>query len=394
MLNWLKENLLMHDPAALRSLHLKRFQAVPSIFAAPGRVNLIGEHTDYAEGFVMPAAIDFATLAAISPRSDGKVVLYSENFSQEQSYDVSALPLRREGQWTDYPMGVMAILAGEGHRIPAMSLSLWGDVPVASGLSSSAALEVATALAVTSLLGVQMPGPVLARFCQRAENEFVGANCGIMDQFISANGARDHALLLDCRDLSYKLAPIPHSVALVIANTMVKHSVAGGEYTARRAEVEEACAVIAHHRPEVRFLRDATVSDLHQWGGEMSPNALKRARHVITENVRTVAAADALMSHDLKRLGRLMAEAHRSYSQDFEASCVEADAMVALAQDLPGLIGARLTGGGFGGCTVNLVEAVHAAEFAEALGARYSAEIGIVPEVHICHASAGAHQVE
>ena len=384
----------MHDSAALRSLHLQRFQAAPSIFAAPGRVNLIGEHTDYAEGFVMPAAIDFATLAAVSPRADGKVVLYSENFGEERSYDVAALPRQREGQWTDYPMGVLSVLAGEGHTIPAMSLSFWGDVPVASGLSSSAALEVATALAVTSLLGVQVPGPALARLCQRAENEFVGASSGIMDQFISANGAADHALLLDCRDLSYTLAPIPHSVALVIANTMVQHSVAGGEYTTRRAEVEEACAVIARHRPGVRFLRDATVSDLEQWGSEMSPNALKRARHVITENLRTVAAAEALISHDLKQLGRLMAEAHRSYSQDFEASCVEADAMVALAQDLPGLIGARLTGGGFGGCTVNLVEAAHAADFAEALGARYAAEIGIVPEVHICHASAGAHPVE
>lgn len=384
----------MHDPAALSSLHQKRFQTAPSIFAAPGRVNLIGEHTDYAEGFVMPAAIEFATLAAVSQRADGKVVLFSENFGEEYSYDVAALPRQREGRWTDYPMGVLSVLAAEGHTIPAMSLSFWGDVPVASGLSSSAALEVATALAVTSRLSVQVPGPVLARLCQRAENEFVGASSGIMDQFISANGAADHALLLDCRDLSYTLAPIPHSVALVIANTMVKHSVAGGEYTTRRAEVEEACAVIARHRPEVRFLRDATVSDLEKWGREMSPNALKRARHVITENLRTVAAADALMSHDLTKLGRLMAEAHTSYSQDFEASCVEADAMVALAQDLPGLIGARLTGGGFGGCTVNLVEATHAADFAEALAARYAAEIGIVPEVHICHASAGAHRVE
>ncbi len=384
----------MHDPAALRLLHQKRFQSAPSIFAAPGRVNLIGEHTDYAEGFVMPAAIEFATLAAISPRTDGKVVLYSENFGEECTFDASALPRSAEKRWTDYPIGVFAVLAGEGHTIPGLSLSLWGDVPVASGLSSSAALEVATALAVASLLGVSYTGPELARLCQRAENEFVGASSGIMDQFISANGAEDHALLLDCRDLSFRLAPIPHSVALVIANTMVKHSVAGGEYTTRRAEVEEACAVIARHRPVVRFLRDATVSDLEKWGHEMSPNALKRARHVITENLRTVAAAEALIHHDLKELGRLMAEAHTSYSQDFEASCVEADAMVALAQDLPGLIGARLTGGGFGGCTINLVEAEKASEFAEALAARYAGEIGIVPQVHICHASAGAHRID
>lgn len=383
----------MHDPATLSSLHLARFKAEPVVFAAPGRVNLIGEHTDYAEGFVMPAAIDFATLAAISPRSDGKVVIYSENYKEERSFKADALPAAAQKHWSDYPLGVITILAGEGNSIPGLSLSLLGDVPLGSGLSSSAAVEVATALAVTSLIGVSYPGPRLARLCQRAENEFVGANCGIMDQFISANGAEDHALLLDCRDLSFRLAPIPASVALVIANTMVKHSVAGGEYTSRRAEVEEAAAVIAQHRPEVRFLRDATVDDLEKWGSEMSPNALKRARHVITENLRTVAAAEALIHHDLAELGRLMAEAHVSYSRDFEASCVEADTMVTLAQNLPGIIGARLTGGGFGGCTVNLVERAQAAEFAEALGASYATETGIVPQIHICHASAGAHKI-
>ncbi|MGC2617124.1 MAG: galactokinase [Terracidiphilus sp.] len=383
----------MRDPEVLRSLHLSRFNSEPEIFAAPGRVNLIGEHTDYAEGFVMPAAIDFATLAGISPRDDGKIVIYSENFKEERAFDAEALPKTGSKDWSDYPLGVTVILASEGHRIPGFSLSLLGDVPLGSGLSSSAAIEVATALAVTSLIGIDYPRPKLARLCQRAENEFVGANCGIMDQFISANGAEDHALLLDCRDLSFKLAPIPSNVALVIANTMVKHSVAGGEYTSRRAEVEEAAAVIARHRPEVRFLRDATVEDLHKWGSEMSTNAQKRARHVITENTRTVAAADALIHHDLKELGRLMAEAHVSYSVDFEASCVEADTMVTLAHKLPGLIGARLTGGGFGGCTINLVEQNKANEFAEALAASYATETGIIPQILICHASSGAHRV-
>jgi galactokinase len=384
----------MHDAEALRSLHVDRFHAEPEIFAAPGRVNLIGEHTDYAEGFVMPAAIDFATLAGISPRSDGKIVIFSQNYGKERVFDADALPAEASRHWSDYPVGILKVLAAEGHPTPGFSLTLWGDVPLGSGLSSSAAVEVSTALAVTALLGVTYAGPQLARLCQRAENQFVGANCGIMDQFISANGARDHALLLDCRDLSFRLAPIPSTVALVIANTMVKHAVSGGEYTSRRAEVEEAAAVIARHRPEVRFLRDATMEDLARYGAEMSANALKRARHVITENLRTVAAANALISHDLPELGRLMAEAHRSYSQDFEASCVEADAMVELAQDLPGLIGARLTGGGFGGCTVNLVEAEHAPAFAEILGQRYAERIGIVPQIHLCHASGGAHRLD
>jgi galactokinase len=383
----------MHDPEVLRTSHVSRFKAEPEIFAAPGRVNIIGEHTDYAEGFVMPAAIDFATLAAISPRTDGKIAIYSENFREECSFDASALPAHGSGHWSDYPLGVIVLIAGDGHRMKGFSLSLYGDVPLGSGLSSSAAIEVATALAVSTLLNVHYPGPQLARLCQRAENEFVGSSCGIMDQFISANGEENNALLLDCRDLSFRLAPIPENVALVIANTMVKHSVAGGEYTTRRAEVEEAASVIARHRPEVHFLRDATVDDLKQWGAEMSPNALKRARHVITENTRTVAAAEALIHHDLKELGRLMAEAHESYSKDFEASCVEADTMVRLANQLPGLIGARLTGGGFGGCTINLVEQKQARDFAERLSASYASATGITPQIHICHASSGAHKV-
>jgi galactokinase len=383
----------MHDPAALRTLHLARFQAEPAIFVAPGRVNLIGEHTDYAEGFVMPAAIDFATLAGISPRTDGKIVLYSENYQEERSFDASALPATASKHWTDYPMGVVAILTGEGHKIPGFSLSLWGDVPLGSGLSSSAALEVVTSLAVLSLIGASYPGPVLARLCQRVENEFVGANCGIMDQFISANGEENHALLLDCRDLSFKLAPIPADVALVIANTMVKHSIAGGDYPTRRRESEAACAVINSHRGNVPFLRDATLEDLEKWGHEMEPKSLMRARHVISENLRTVAAEKALEKGDLAEVGRLMAEAHWSYSKDFEGSCAEADAMVELAQDIPGLIGARLTGGGFGGCTINLVERSKAKAFAEELGKRYTAKFGIVPQIHVCHASGGAHRV-
>jgi galactokinase len=383
----------MHDPAVLRTLHCGHFHAEPAVFVAPGRVNLIGEHTDYAEGFVMPAAINFATLAAISPRTDGKIVVYSKNYEEEKEYDAEALPAKGIGHWSDYVIGVVSILNGEGHRIPGFSLTIWGDVPLGSGLSSSAAIEVATALAVLSLVGAEYPGPALARLCQRSENEYVGSSCGIMDQFISINAKENHALLLDCRDLSYKLAPIPDHVALVIANTMVKHSNVGGDYPTRRRESEAACAVIASHRPNVPFLRDATLEDLEKWGHEMEPKSLMRARHVISEDLRTVAASEALLRGDMKELGRLMAEAHASYSGDFEGSCAEADAMVEFAQGLPGLIGARLTGGGFGGCTVNLVEQKDARAFAADLGKRYAARFDIVPQIHICHASGGAHRI-
>ncbi|HEX3661824.1 MAG TPA: galactokinase [Acidobacteriaceae bacterium] len=384
----------MPDSRRLRRIHEERFGAAPAVFLAPGRVNLIGEHTDYAGGFVMPAAIDFGTLVGISPRDDGRIVVWSENFQEEVSYALEALPARGNGEWPAYPLGVVFTLRQAGFATGPCSLSIEGDVPLGAGLSSSASIEVATALAALS--GTNGQGPAreeIAKLCQRAENVYVGASCGIMDQFIACNGAEDHALLLDCRSLEYRLAPIPKHVSLVIANTMVKHSIAGGEYTTRRAEVEEGTAILQRHRPEIQLLRDATLGDLEQWGGEMPDNVLRRCRHVVTENVRTVAAADALEAGNLKKLGNLMAAAHASYRDDFEASCEEADIMVAAANGLPGLLGARLTGGGFGGCTVNLVETNQAAAFAARLGEEYRVATGIDAEIYRCHASAAAHAV-
>jgi galactokinase len=248
-------------------------------------------------------------------------------------------------------------------------------------------------IAILSLTSAKISLPEMARLCQRAENEFVGASTGIMDQFIACCGAEDHALLLDCRSLTYRLAPIPPSISIVISNTMVKHSHAGGEYNTRRAEVEEGTRILRSHRPEIRFLRDADVDDLRQWGSEMPPDVLKRTRHIITENNRTVAAANALEAGDLRTLGCLMYEAHVSYRDDFEASCKEADIMVELASKENGCIGARLTGGGFGGCTVNLVEQERADRFIEDLRDGYRKATGIDADIYRCHASAGAHRV-
>jgi galactokinase len=274
----------MHDPAVLRSMHLARFQAEPAIFVAPGRVNLIGEHTDYAEGFVMPAAIDFATLAAISPRTDGKIVIYSENYGEEKP---STLRPAHQSQQALERLSARRgfILAGEGHTIPGFSLSLWGDVPLGSGLSSSAALEVATALAVWAHRR-QLSGPGARAPLPARENEFVGANCGIMDQFISANGQEITPCCSIAAISASARAHSPENVALVIANTMVKHSVAGGDYNHPPRRVEAACAVIASHRPGVRFLRDATVEDLEKWGHEMSPS---RSSAPATSSAKTCA---------------------------------------------------------------------------------------------------------
>ena len=384
----------MLDVSVTRRLHRERFGAEPRVFAAPGRVNLIGEHTDYADGFVMPAAIDFATYAAISPRADGKVIIRSENYGEQVEHAAASLPEVRAGHWSDYPVGVLAVLREEGVRIPAFSMTLQGDVPVGAGLSSSAAIEVATMAAVLALAGVKIPLPRMAQLCQKAENSFVGASTGIMDQFIACCGAADHALLLDCRSLQFRLAPIPADVSLVISNTMVKHTHAGGEYNTRRAEVEEGTAILRRHRPEIKKLRDATVDDLKRWGGEMPENVLKRVRHIITENNRTVAAADALERGDLKTLGQLLYQAHASYRDDFEASCPEADLLVELASKQAGCIGARLTGGGFGGCTVNLVETARAREFGEALREGYKKATGIDADIYLCRASAGTHEIE
>lgn len=384
----------MLDVTVTTELHRKRFGERPRIFAAPGRVNLIGEHTDYADGFVMPAAIDFATFAAISPRKDDAIIIRSENYEEQVTRAWKDVPAKGVGHWSDYPLGVLEVLREEGVVIPPFSLTLNGDVPVGAGLSSSAAIEVATMVAALSLTDAKIPPPRMAQLCQRAENGYVGASTGIMDQFIACCGAADHALLLDCRSLQFRLAPIPPDVSLVISNTMVKHSHANGEYNTRRAEVEEGTKILQRHRPEIRKLRDASVEDLEKWGSEMPEGVLKRARHVITENARTVAAADALETGDLKSLGRLMYQAHASYRDDFEASCVEADILVELASKDENCIGARLTGGGFGGCTVNLVWASGARQFRENLRQGYKKATGIDADIYLCRASAGAHEIE
>ena len=384
----------MLDVTVTSSIHSQRFGQDPAIFVAPGRVNIIGEHTDYADGFVMPAAIDFATLAAISPRTDGNIAICSVNFDEQVIYNRDNLPSQGAHHWSDYPLGVLAALREVGVEVPAFSLTLNGDVPLGAGLSSSASVEVASMVAVLSLTSAKIPLPEMALLCQRAENDYVGASTGIMDQFIACCGAEDHALLLDCRSLEYRLAPIPSHLSLVIANSMVKHSHAGGEYNTRRAEVEEGTALLRSHRPEIKRLRDATLDDLSKWGHEMRPEVLRRCRHIITENIRTVAAADALEAGDLKTLGRLMHEAHASYRDDFEASCPEADILVDLAGKEPGCIGARLTGGGFGGCTVNLVENASAETFSNHLRDGYRGATGIKADIYLCHASDGAHQVE
>jgi galactokinase len=361
--------------------------------AAPGRVNLIGEHTDYSGGFVMPAAIDFRTIAAIRPRTDSKILLYSENMGEEASYSAQPLPTKGRQHWSDYPIGVAWSLAQQGVPIGGFELSLAGDVPLGAGLSSSASIEVATAMALLQIAGTAMPLATIALACQRAENAFVGAQSGIMDQFIACAGQQDHALLLDCRSLEYRLLPIPGNVRLIICNSMVKHEHAGGQYNVRRAEVEQGTFILQRRYPSVVALRDVSEAQLDACQADMPDNVFRRCRHIITENSRVQLAASALERGDLGAFGALMAGAHRSIRDDFEASCSELDTLVDIASGMPGCYGARMTGGGFGGCTINLVDETHAETFRAQIKAKYEAATGIAADIYLCRASAGAVRI-
>ena len=368
----------------------KVYAARPRVFRAPGRVNLIGEHTDYNDGFVMPAAVGFSTYVGIAPRPDRKLVLQSQEFPGRFEFDLDNLPQQRNQAWVDYVVGVAIVLRRRGIRLEGANLLVHGDIPIGAGLSSSAAMEVASTLAFLSLTGTQMPLPEVATLCREAENTYVGAHVGIMDQYISCMGKAGHAMLLDCRSLEFKLVPIPPALQLVVCNTMVKHDVATSGYNVRRAQCEEGVAYFAKWYPNIRALRDVSTEMLQDHTKDLPPVILKRCSHVIFENQRTVEAARCLSEGDLARMKELMAESHASMRDLYEISCLEVDIMVDSAQDLPGFCGGRMTGGGFGGCTINLVRSENAAGFATQIADRYQRATNIKPQIYICSAEDGA----
>jgi galactokinase len=356
-------------------------------------VNLIGEHTDYNDGFVMPAALDFSTWVYLTPLEQHRLHLYSENFNEAVEIDLDNPNLAARGHWSDYPIGVAVTMQRAGHRLRGASLRIRGDVPIGSGLSSSAALEVATACALTANSNLNIDARELALLCQRAENQFVGARVGIMDQFVSLFGHAQKALLLDCRSLEFKLLPLPDNVRLIICNTTVKHELASSAYNERRAQCEEGVRLLARVYPNVRALRDVTVEQLEQQRGELPELIYRRCRHVVTENARVLEAGAALEQQDLERFGELMAESHVSLRDDYEVSADELDLMVELAQKLNGVYGARMTGGGFGGSTVNLVKAEKAEEFRARVAEGYERVTGLKPEIYVCTAGNGAEEI-
>ena len=371
----------------------QRFGQRPRIFRAPGRVNLIGEHTDYNDGFVMPAALGFSTYVAVAARPDRKLVIHSQEFPDDCDFDVDHLPNQRSGLWCDYIVGVARILRQRGCSFSGANLRVHGEVPIGAGLSSSAAIEVASALAFTSLGKEYIALPEIAKLCRRAENEFVGARVGIMDQFVSCMGKAGHALLLDCRSLEYEFVPIPPRISIVVCNTMVKHDLATGAYNHRRAECEEGVRCFAQWQPTIRALRDVSVEVLDQHSKDLPATILKRCTHVIHENQRTLDMAHALHEGDLNNVGQVMGESHRSLRDLYEVSCRELDILVESAAGLPGFIGGRMTGGGFGGCTVNLVREDNAAEFAAEIRERYCKATGIDPQTYLCSAEDGAREI-
>lgn len=383
----------MIDTAELMAQFTDRFGGAPQIFRAPGRVNLIGEHTDYNDGFVLPAAIDLATYAACGKRRDKRVVLHSLALDETYEFDIDDLGASPRRAWTDYVQGVALALRASGRTLDGANVLVQGDLPMGAGLSASAALEVVIGFALCRLAASAIERTDLARLCQFAENNFVGARCGVMDQLISCCGVAGHALLIDCRTLAMRPVSIPPEAGIVICNTMVSHALATSAYNRRREECERAVEILSERLAGVSALRDVGPEMLSRHAAELPDDILRRARHVVTENARTIAAAEALKAGDLARVGKLMNDSHASLRDDYEVSCPEADVMTALAQSRAGVFGARMTGGGFGGCTVNLVARPAIDEFIDFIVAAYRQETGLTPQVFCCTPSDGVDLV-
>lgn len=383
----------MSIAAELHAAFVTHFARTPWIFRAPGRVNLIGEHTDYNDGFVLPAAIDLATYAAAAPRDDSRVVVRSRAFGATAEFDLDDPAPAPRRDWSDYVRGVTIELRRAGRQLRGADIMLQGDLPMGAGLSASASVEVVTGFALCRLSGIEIDLKELALLCQSAENNFVGMRCGVMDQLISCRGVADHALLIDCRTLDLAPVSIDAYARIVICNTMVKHELASSAYNERREECERAVALLSRRLEGVRALRDVTPDALALCSASLPETILRRARHVVTENRRVLDMAAALETGDLALCGTLMNASHLSLRDDYEVSCAESDLMVALAQQHDGVFGARMTGGGFGGCTVNLVARQSVDRFIESIGENYRQSTGLTPQIFCCAPSAGVSEV-
>lgn len=368
--------------------------APEGISEAPGRVNLIGEHVDYNDGLVLPLAVDRSVLCAWRRRDDDGVWAHSADYDEHSRWNIGNVTHAVAGAWANYPRAVTWALLDAGHARHGLDIALAGDVPEGAGLSSSAAIEVAVAGAFRAAFGIPMDDVALALLCQRAENEFVGVQSGIMDQFASALSRRDNALLLDCRSLAYRHVPLrlrEAGLAVVIANSAVRRELVTSAYNDRRRECDEAVALLRERlaRPDLTSLRDVTADEIERVAGTEPPVPVRRARHVVSEIARVAAAADALERDDFATLGALMVESHLSLRNDYEVSSEQLDLLVGLATAQPYVLGARLTGAGFGGCTVNIVRAEAIDAFARDVIEPYRERTGLPAVLYVVDAADG-----
>ncbi len=363
-------------------------------FFAPGRVNLIGEHTDYNEGFVLPVAIDTGTFVSGVARDDRRVRVYSQNFDETREFNLDDESQPQRGIWLDYIEGIARTLASQGFRLKGAELEIESTVPIGGGLSSSTALDIAFALAMLALAGLEIDKRALALISQQSNHLYVGTRGGLMDQLTILFGRAGQALLIDCRSL--EIQPIPmdsRDIAIAICNTNVKHNLVTSEYNARRAECERGVELLKKQLPQIRALRDVSIAEFTNLQGELPEPVRRRCRHVVTENGRTLAAAAALSGNDFQTMGELMYASHESLREDYQVSCKELDALVEIASRVEGVVGARMTGGGFGGCTVSLVRRDALEEFHKAVESQYRATTGITPSIYVSEARDGAREL-
>ncbi len=369
----------------------RQFDANPEAVAvAPGRLELLGNHTDYNEGLVLGLAID--RYVAVAGRRSGRpgVRIFSSSYDQSVEFTPKAIARDKEFRWANYPKGVIGQFVAAGHGLGGFDLCIESNVPLGAGVSSSAALLVATALCVKALFSIEMDPMRTARLCHAAERDFAGANNGLLDHFCSLFGKANHVLYLDCRSLEYEIAPV-HATgfALVVSQTNVRHSIVEGEYQVRRRQCTDATAWFSARKPGIKALRDVSLADLDEFGAAMDGDLLKRARHIVGENDRVARGKALLAKGDLASFGQLLYESHESSRINFENSCPELDAMVEIAKSVPGVFGSRLTGGGFGGCTLTLLQQGSVSGFEESVREEYPARAGKIPDVFVCNIADG-----
>ena len=369
----------------------EKFKEQPLLFRSPGRVNLIGEHTDYNMGYVLPAAIDKAIFFAITPRSDRQCIVYAMDMNEEHEFSVDDLQFSKKG-WPNYLMGVVDQFVKAKYSIRGFNCVFGGDIPIGAGMSSSAALEAGLAFALNSMFDLQIDALSLVKLAQKAENEFVGVRCGIMDQYINIFGARDNVLRIDCRSLEYKYYPFAfNNISLVLFDTCISHSLASSEYNRRREECSEGVEIIKNSYPDVCHLRDVSVEMLQKCKDKMDPMIYRRCKYVVEENGRVLSACRELEQGNLKAFGAYMNRTHNGLSRDYEVSCAELDYLVELVKDNPYIYGARMMGGGFGGCTINLIEHQAVEEVSQRVAGKFKQEFHIDLKSYITSIDSGTH---